>query len=99
MKILQSNTFKKAVKKLHRNQIPELKKAIEKIANNPLIGDMKRGDLAGVRVYKFHVHPQLVLLAYLYEEKVGLLNLIDVSSHENFYKAVRGSVREAASSP
>ena len=85
MKILQSNSFKKAVKKLHRNQIPELKKAIEKIANNPLIGDMKRGDLAGVRVYKFHVHPQLVLLAYLYEERGGILNLIDVSSHENFY--------------
>lgn len=89
MKILQSNTFKKAVKKLHRNQIPELKKAIEKIANNPLIGDMKRGDLAGVRVYKFHVHPQLVLLAYLYEEKGVLLNLIDVSSHENFHTALK----------
>lgn len=90
MKILQSNTFKKTVKKLHRNQIPELKKAIEKIANNPLIGDMKRRDLAGVRVYKFHVHPQLVLLAYLYEEKGGLLNLIDVSPHENFYKDLKG---------
>jgi len=89
MKILQSNSFKKAIKKLHRNQIPELKKAIEKIANNPLIGDMKRGDLAGVRVYKFHVHPQLVLLAYLYEEKGALLNLIDVSSHENFYTALK----------
>ena len=89
MKILQSNSFKKAVKKLHRNQIPELKKAIEKIANNPLIGDMKRGDLAGVRVYKFHVHPQLVLLAYLYEEKGGILNLIDVSSHENFHTALK----------
>ncbi|MBL9028948.1 MAG: type II toxin-antitoxin system RelE/ParE family toxin [Caedimonas sp.] len=89
MKISQSNTFKKAIKKLHRNQIPELKKAIEKIANNPLIGDMKRGDLAGVRVYKFHVHPQLVLLAYLYEEKGGLLKLIDVSSHENFYTALK----------
>jgi addiction module RelE/StbE family toxin len=82
MKILQSTTFKRAVKKLHRDQIPDLKKAIEKITDNPLIGDLKRGDLAGVRVYKFHIHPQLVLLAYLYEEKGVLLNLISVSSQK-----------------
>lgn len=89
MKILQSNTFKKAVKKFHRNQIPELKKAIENITNNPILGDLKRGDLVGVRVYKFHIHHQLVLLAYLYEEKDSLLNLVDISSHENFYKGLK----------
>lgn len=65
MIILQSNNFRKAIKKIHRNQIPELKKAIEKISDNPLLGEAKRGDLARVRVYKFHIHHQLVLLAYL----------------------------------
>lgn len=89
MKILQSNTFKKSVKKLHQNQIFEVKKAIEIIANNPLIGEMKKGDLAGIRVYKFRIHHQLILLAYLFEKEESLLSLIDISSHENFYRDLK----------
>ena len=87
MNILQSNTFSKAIKKFHRNQIADLKKAIEKIADDPTIGEMKKGDLAGVRVYKFHSHHQLMLLAYIHEvkKKASTITLLDVSSHENFY--------------
>lgn len=87
MKIFESNTFSKAIKKLHRNQIADLKKAIEQIKSKPEIGEMKKGDLAGVRVYKFHFHHQFMLLAYIYEAKkqVPTITLLDVSSHENFY--------------
>ena len=59
MIILQSTTFKKSVKKFHRNQISKLKKAIEEIGHDPHLGDIKKGDLAGVRVYKFHIHHHL----------------------------------------
>lgn len=95
MKILQSNTFRKAIKKFHRNQFPELKKAIEKITDDPSLGDLKKGDLAGVRVYKFHIHHQLVLLAYLYAEKKqdSLLTLLDISSHENFYADLKKHIK------
>ena len=87
MKIFETNTFSKAVKKLHRNQIAELKKAIEEIRTSPEIGEMKKGDLAGIRVHKFHFHHQLVLLAYAYESKKeeSTITLLDISSHENFY--------------
>lgn len=87
MNILETNTFSKAIKKLHPNQIVELKKAIQEIKKSPQTGEMKKGDLAGVRVYKFHFHHQLVLLAYTYESnKRGCtLTLLDISSHENFY--------------
>src|SRR5262245_50575473 len=91
MKILESNTFSKAIKKFHRNQIDELKKVIEKIRDDPTIGEMKKGDLAGVRVHKFYVHHQLILLAYIHEAKKqeSTITLLDVSSHENFYTSLK----------
>ncbi|MFD1007349.1 type II toxin-antitoxin system RelE/ParE family toxin [Oceanisphaera ostreae] len=36
--ILQTPTFKKAVKKLHQNQKADLDKAIKKLIENPLLG-------------------------------------------------------------
>jgi mRNA-degrading endonuclease RelE of RelBE toxin-antitoxin system len=94
MNILETNIFGKAFKKLHRNQIDKLKKVIEEIKKNPEIGEMKKGDLAGVRVYKFHFHHQLVLLAYTYEsDKEGSkITLLDISSHENFYTNLKKQV-------
>jgi addiction module RelE/StbE family toxin len=89
MKIIHSISFKKSTKKLHRNQIPSLKEAIDKIIRTPLIGGLKIGDLSGIRVYKFHIHHQLFLLAYSYEEKEELLTLLDIGSHENFYRSLK----------
>ena len=49
------------------------------------MGELKKGDLAGVRVYKLCVHDQQILLAYEYDgEKVILLMAMGVN--ENFYK-------------
>lgn len=45
MKTLQTTTFLRAAKKLHRNQVPALKEAVKLIQQNPLIGEMKKGDL------------------------------------------------------
>ena len=93
MKILETHTFMRAVKKLHRNQISLLKEAIETIRKDPLIGELKKGDLAGIRVYKFHIFHQLILLAYLYEEKAGELTLISFASHENFYNTLKHQLK------
>ena len=90
MIILQSTTFKKSVKKFHQNQISQLKKNIEKIQHNPHLGDLKKGDLAGVRVHKFRVHHQLMLLAYICKKESIIL--LDVSSHENFYKDLKNQM-------
>ena len=89
MKIIHSYTFKKAAKKFHRNQISSLKEAINKIISTPLIGSLKTGDLLGIRVYKFHIHHQLFLLAYSYEERDDLLTLLNIGSHENFYRDLK----------
>jgi mRNA interferase RelE/StbE len=89
LKILITNTFKRAAKKLHKNQVAILKDAIKTISTNPAIGELKVGDLVGVRVYKFHIHHQLILLAYSYKEKLEEITLLSFSSHENFYRKLK----------
>jgi len=53
MKIVQTRIFSKTVKKLHANQKKDLDAAVKAIVADPAIGDMKVGDLVGIRVYKF----------------------------------------------
>ena len=91
MKVFLTNTFKRAAKKLHRNQVSELEKAIQQIQDNPSLGDMKLGDLGGTRVYKFHILHQLILLAYTYDEQSDELFLLSFAPHENFYKNMKRS--------
>lgn len=48
--VLQTPTFKKAVKKLHKNQKEDLDEAIKQLMVI-LLGEQKKGDLAFLRVY------------------------------------------------
>ena len=84
MNILQTPTFKKQTKKLHKNQKKDLDKAVKTISENPSIGEIKKGDLNGIQVYKFKMVKQLTLLAYeFYEGKLELI-LLAFGTHENF---------------
>ena len=73
MKIKITKTFEKSLKKLHRVQIKLVEDAIDKIARNPGLGELKKGDLASVRVYKFRMNHQRILLAYLCRGKEIIL--------------------------
>ena len=92
MKVFQSRQFAKAVKKLHSNQKSDLDKAVQLLMGDPLIGDSKAGDLAGVRVHKFKIVNQLNLLAYSYEDEVLTLSLLALGAHENFYRDLKQSL-------
>jgi len=89
LKIKQTNTFKKYIKKLPKQQKLELDKKIKDILKNPYIGDQKKGDLSFLRVYKFKLNNQLTLLGYSYIEKELSLTLLQVGVHENFYRDIR----------
>ena len=91
MQILQTNSFRKAVKKLHKNQKKHLDKAIQKITNDPTLGEAKTGDLASVRVYRFKILNQLTLLAYTYDNNKMILILLTFGTHENFYRDLKKS--------
>ena len=88
MRLLVTPSFARATKKLHRPQKVELDQAVRAISENPVIGEAKAGDLAGVRVYKFRLSSQLCLLAYriVDEERIKLLTF---GPHENFYRDLK----------
>ena len=85
--VTQSTVFARAYKKLHPQQKQDVDTTVEVIVSNPLAGEAKRGDLAGVYVYKFKSQNQLVLLAYEFDPKTRHLLLL--GSHENFYRELK----------
>ena len=87
VKVLQMPIFKKAYKKLHNKARLEVDKAIKKIIEEPKLGEEKRGDLAGVFVYKFKIKHQEMLLAYEWLPRQRTLLALGV--HENFYKKLK----------
>lgn len=87
--VLQTPTFKKAVKKLHANQKKDLDNAIKALMEDPLLGEQKKGDLSFLRVHKFKMVKQLTLLGYSYEDGTVILELMALGSHENFYRDVK----------
>jgi len=87
MKISQLPKFIKAYKKLYANQLDPVEDAIETIFDNPTIGTEKKGDLTGVRVYKFKVLDQEFLLAYKIVEDTIILCAL--GTHENFYRDMK----------
>lgn len=89
MQVLQKPSFKKITKKLHANQKRDLDQAVRALMVDPLLGEMKKADLAGVRVYKFKMMKQLALLAYTYDDKQETLTLLALGSHENFYRDLK----------
>ncbi|WP_041758011.1 type II toxin-antitoxin system RelE/ParE family toxin [Psychrobacter arcticus] len=89
LSVIQSHSFKKAVKKLHKNQKADLDSAVRAIIDNPDIGAQKAGDLSSVRVYKFKMLKQLTLLAYQIDDGQLVLTLLMVGTHENFYRDVK----------
>ena len=52
MNILQTITFVRQIKKLHKNQKKDLDKAVKTIVNDPKVGDLKKGDLSNIQVYQ-----------------------------------------------
>ena len=90
LSVIQSHSFKKAVKKLHKNQKADLDDAVRAIIDNPNLGVQKVGDLSSsVRVYKFKMLKQLTLLAYQIDDSQLVLTLLMISTHENFYRDVK----------
>ena len=87
MQVLQQNSFKRAYKKLHLAQRQAVNEAVLAVCENPTLGEQKKGDLAGVYVYKFSHNTQLYLLAYTFDP--ATLTLILLGTHENFYQELK----------
>ena len=86
IKVLQTPSFKKTVKKLHKNQKSDLDSAVKILLESPTIGEQKKGDLSFMRVHKFKMAKQITLLGYSYEDGALVLELMTLGTHENFYR-------------
>jgi mRNA-degrading endonuclease RelE of RelBE toxin-antitoxin system len=87
MKIYQSRSFEKKVKKLSKAEKDSLDQEIRKIAENPSIGEEKKGDLREIFVHKFKFKTAQYLLAY---RKIGRdLELVMIGPHENYYRDLK----------
>lgn len=91
IRILQTPSFKKAVKKLHKNQKADIDVAVKELIEDPLLGVQKKEDLSFMRVYKFKMIKQLTLLGYSDENGALVLELMTLGSHENFYQDAKNS--------
>jgi mRNA-degrading endonuclease RelE of RelBE toxin-antitoxin system len=89
MLIVPSPRFKKTYKKLPANLQKAVEQAIDTVLGEPHIGELKKGDLAGLYVYKFRMNNQLTLLGYRLKENETILELIDIGPPENFYRDLK----------
>ena len=91
MKIYQSRLFEKNIKKFNKQEKEVLDNVIGNIAKDPSIGDMKKGDLQDIYVYKFKIKTVQYLLAY--RIKNDNLELIMIGPHENYYKDLKTYIK------
>jgi len=64
-----------------------LDQEVQRIAQNPSIGEEKKGDLTGVFVHKFKIETTQYLLAY---RKIDPdLELVMIGPHENYYRDLK----------
>jgi mRNA interferase RelE/StbE len=93
MKIYQSRTFENKVKKLSKHEKKLLDDEIKKIAENPLIGEEKKGDLKAVYVHKFKIKSLQYLLSYRMIKSD--LELIMIGPHENYYRDLKSYIKRS----
>ena len=84
MKIFQSRSFEKKVKKFNKTEKRALDNQILKIVENLLIGVEKKGDLRGVYLHRFKLKTIQYLLSYRFFG--DNLELIMIGPHENYYR-------------
>jgi mRNA-degrading endonuclease RelE of RelBE toxin-antitoxin system len=87
MKIYQSKSFEKKMKKMSKSEKDSLDREVKRIAEDPRIGEEKKGDLRGVFIHKFKLKTTRYLLAY---RKIGgEMELVMIGPHENYYRDLK----------
>ena len=84
--------FRKFIKKQARPLQLSIEDEIEKILENPALGETKKGDLQGFRVHKFAFKKQRLLIAY--KVLVNEILFYMVEPHENFYRNLKKYLKE-----
>jgi mRNA-degrading endonuclease RelE of RelBE toxin-antitoxin system len=84
--VFQAPRFGKAKKRFPAAAQLAIDETVKALLADPLVGDPKVGALKGVRVVKFKVKTLELLLAYQFDAKRHVIEVLDVGPHENFYR-------------
>ncbi len=87
--VVQAPRFGRSKKRLPASAQMQIDEAVKGLLADPLSGEPKVGALRGVRVIKFKVGPQQLLLAYQFNTKRNMIEVLDVGPHENFYRELQ----------
>jgi len=91
IKVLASSQVLKFKKRASPKFQLEIDRQVQAIIENSELGELKKGDLQGIRVLKFKYNRQEYLLSY--EVKDSILNLYLIGTHENFYLKLKKYLR------
>jgi len=87
MKIYQSRSFEKRIRRMHKREKEIVDQKIRNIADKPSLGEEKKGDLRGIFIRKFKIKTTEYLLSY---QMIGEnLELIMIGTHENYYRDLK----------
>ncbi len=84
---MYKSPFKRFVKKQSRPFQLAIEDEVEKVLDNPQIGESKTGDLTGFSVHKFKFQKQEYLIAYRLSHNRLVFHMI--GTHENFYRDLK----------
>ena len=91
MKVLQSRSFERKVKKFSKAQKRQLDKQVKLIVEDSTMGTEKKGDLRGIYVHKFKIKTLRYLLAYRIVAEN--LELIMIGPHQNYYRDMKKYIK------
>lgn len=89
IEVYESRRFSKALNKLPEAQLKIVEDELDKVVADPEVGELKKGDLAHLRVHKFRLNNQQALLGYSWLEERLEIYLLQLGSHENFYQKMK----------
>jgi hypothetical protein len=89
MRVLTTPRFDRVVKKMHVEEKRALDEAVRLVVVAPASGELKKGDLANVRVYKYKFNREQKLLAYAANIDEQVIILMGYGTHENFYRDLK----------
>ena len=91
MRVYQSRSFEKKVKRFSSTEKTALDQEIKKIMQDPAFIEEKKGDLRGIYVHKFKIKTIQYLLSYrvLGDD----LELIMIGLHENYYRDLKNYLK------
>jgi len=84
--------FRKFVKKQSRSFQLAIEDEVDRIAQEPDLGIVKKSDLSNFRIHKFNYHQQTYLLSYRLQE--AEIVFFTVGPHENFYRSLKKYLKE-----